>query len=221
MAVRKTYVPNPDILFPFVSGTCANEVDYFPVERDIKSWTWDQYKDHVNKTIGTFGESFYRTALKLYPENYKTPEYQFTSLASDVRVNCPTDTLSYFAAESFNSSVYRYVVTSVPSQPVRPFAFPFASSYSFHAWDAFAFFGSIKDYISNPTKEDIQWQRNVRDEVTAFVRNGYPKSSAWKPFPSATVALSDNTTVMKTITYHLIQCKFWLENNFFSYSWLN
>ena len=138
-----------------VTGTCANEVDYIPIERDIKNWTWAQYKDYVNKTIGTFGEHVYRMTLKLYPEDYKTPEYQFTSLASDVRVNCPTDYLSFIAAGSFKSSVYRYIVTSVPSQPVQPFGFPFNSSYSFHGWDAIAFFGSIKDYISNPTKEDI------------------------------------------------------------------
>ena len=206
-------------LIPCVSGSCANEVDYFPVANDIKNWTWNQYKDHVNKTIGTFGDLIYHAALKLYPENFKTPEYQFTSLASDVRVNCPTDVMSLYAASTFNSSVYRYVVTSVPSQPVRPFGFPFPASYSFHAWDAFAFFGSVKDYIKNPSEEDFLWQRNVRDEVMSFVRSGYPSSSEWKPYLSVTALLSDNTTVIKT--YHPAQCEFWLANNFYSYSWLN
>ena len=185
----------------------------------IDTWTWDQYKDHVNKTIGTFGPLVLQTALEFYPSKYITPEYQLTCMGSDIRSNCPNDVMSMYAAATFRSPVYRYVVTSQPSVPIYPVGIPFPARYAMHMWDVFAFFGFIPDYIKYPTDADIQWQRNVQNEVLEFVRNGKPSTSSWKPYPAVTANLSYVTEAIPA--YNPVQCAFWLQNGFFSYSWIN
>lgn len=185
----------------------------------INSWTWAQYIDHVNKTIGTFGEQVVNTALKLYPVYHVSPEYQLTSMASDIRCNCPNDILSLYASSAYKSPVYRYVVTSWPSVPVHAVGIPFPASYAFHMWDIFAFFGFIPDYIKRPTLDDIGWQRNVQNEVLSFVHTGEPYTCSWKPYPEVTASLSTRTKLLPA--YNPDQCEFWFQNNFFSYAWIN
>lgn len=204
---------------PLLVGSCANEIDYDPRDTTINKWTWEQYEDHVNKTIGTFGPLVLQTARKLYPSHQISPEYQLTSMASDIRANCPNDVMTMHMTSTFRSPVYRYVVTSKPSVPIHPVGMPFPASYSMHMWDVFAFFGFIPDYIKHPTKDDIQWQRNVQNEVLSFVRAGKPFTSSWKPYPDVTANLS---VVTKAISaYSPVQCEFWLQNGFFSYAWIN
>ncbi|XP_052241317.1 para-nitrobenzyl esterase-like [Dreissena polymorpha] len=203
---------------PLLIGSCANEVDYNPSDMSISTWTWDLYVSHINATIGTFGPLTLSTALKMYPVNQSTPEFQLTSMASDIRANCPNDVMSFYAAATFTSPVYRYVVTSSPSVPVHPVGIPFPARYSFHMWDVFAYFGFIPDYITNPTMDDLAWQRNVQQEVMSFVKKGRP-FSAWRPYPEATALLSHVTTTSSG--YNPAQCEFWLQNGFFSYGWIN
>ena len=140
-------------------------------------------------------------------------------MTSDARMNCPTDVLSTFAASTFKSPVYRYVVTSMPSKPIHPIGLPFAASYSFHLWDLFAFFGLVEDFIKCPTEADLQWQKNVRDEMMSFILYGFPKSEFWLPYPSVTATLSSQTHAVKA--YNPVQCEFWLQNGFYSYAWIN
>ena len=177
------------------------------------------YEEHVLNSLSTFGSLVYKSALKLYPSYYKTPEFQFTSMASDVRVNCPTDIMAMYASSTFRSAVYRYVVTSTPSQPVYLGGGSFASLYSFHTWDVLAFFGFIKDYIKPPADKDLRWQQNVRNEVFSFIRYGHPKSISWGSYPSSTANLSSTTNVLTA--YNPVECEFWLKNGFFSYAWIN
>jgi hypothetical protein len=66
---------------------------------------------------------------------------------------------------------------------------------------------------------DIEWQRNVRQEVMAFVRSGAPSTLSWKPFPSTVGNLSFTTNAIAS--YHEAQCEFWLKNGFFDYAWIN
>ena len=184
----------------------------------LNNWTWSQYVANVFYKLEPFGSLIRQEALTLYPPDVVTPEFQYTSMASDLRVNCPSDVMSTVMASTFNSSVYRYVVTSRPSVPVyAEGAFP--ASYSFHMWDILAFFGFIPDYIANPTTDDIAWQKNVQNEVLTFVRNGVPSTSSWKPYPEVTAALSHVTT--PTPAYNPVQCEFWLNNGFFAYAWIN
>lgn len=204
---------------PLLIGSCANEIDYNPSDMTINNWTWTQYENHVNETIGTFGRLVLQTALKLYPSHYITPEYQLTSMGSDIRSNCPNDVMSMYAASTFSSPVYRYVVTSKPSVPIHPVGIPFPARYAMHMWDVFAFFGFIPDYIKHPTDSDIQWQRNVQNEVLEFVRTGKPFTSSWKPYPATTANLSEVTEAISA--YNPVQCAFWLQNGVFSYSWIN
>ena len=208
------------ILIAFVfAGSCANEIDYNPRDKSLKDWTWDHYVEHVNATIGTFGNLMVETALKLYPKHHITPEFQLTSMASDARMNCPMEVMSMYAAATFKSPIYRYVVTSWPSKPVHIVGLPFPASYAFHCWDLVAFFGSVKDYIKAPTEADFQWQENVRREILAFVHTGHPYSYSWHPYPYTTANLSSQTKPLKA--YNPIQCEFWLHNGFYSYAWLN
>lgn len=204
---------------PLLIGSCANEVDYNPTITEINTWTWQQYEHHVNETIGSFGKLVKDTLMSLYPSHHISPEYQLTSMASDIRANCPNDVMSLYAATTFKSPVFRYVVTSTPSVPVHAVGIPFPASYSFHMWDIFAFFGFIPDYIKFPTKTDIAWQRNVQNEVLSFVHTGAPCSSEWKPYPMVTASLSYQTTVLSA--YNPVQCEFLLGNGFFSYAWIN
>ena len=95
----------------------------------------------------------------------------------------------------------------------------FASSYAFHSWDVNTFFGFVKDYIKTPTAEDLQWQQNMRDEIVSFVRNGYPKTNTWLPYPDKTANLSVKTNPLSA--YNPVKCQFWLQNGFFSYAWIN
>ncbi|KAL4233675.1 hypothetical protein ACF0H5_008356 [Mactra antiquata] len=204
---------------PLLVGSCANEIDFEPTDMTINTWTWNQYFDHVNKTIGTFGDHILNMALMFYPPNQITPEFQLTSMASDIRANCPNDVLSMYAASNFKSPIYRYVVTSWPSVPVHAVGIPFPASYSFHMWDVFAFFGFIPDYITKPTDTDIAWQRNVQNEILSFIRTGKPFTDSWKTYPEVTANFSSTTEVLSA--YNPTKCEFWLQNGFFSYSWIN
>ena len=203
----------------FMPGSCANEIDFEPTYMDLNNWTWTQYDEHVQKSIGSFGNLVYKTAMTLYPSGVISPEYQFTSIASDIRANCPNDIMAMYAAATFKSQVYRYVVTSWPSKPVNAVGIPFPASYSLHMWDVFAFFGFIKDYIKNPTMADLQWQQNVRDEVLSFIHLGHPKSDTWLQYPEVTANFSSVTKAIPA--FHPVQCAFWLQNGFFSYAWIN
>lgn len=204
---------------PLLIGSCANENDFQTTYMDLKNWTWAQYDEHVSKSMRPFGTLIYETAKLLYPPGFITPEYQFTSMTSDIRVNCPTDVLAVQASATFKSSVYRYVVTSWPSQPINALGFPFPSSYSVHMWDVFAFFGCVKDYIKTPTQDDLRFQQNVRDEVLSFVHNCHPKSDSWQQYRTVTANLSSKTTVGSA--FHPVQCEFWLKNGFYDYAWIN
>ncbi|KAK3594205.1 hypothetical protein CHS0354_030636 [Potamilus streckersoni] len=199
------------------TGTLANENDYDPGPLDLKEWDWNKYKEYVSSKLSTFGDHDVTSALSLYPTGFITPEYQFTSMVSDLRVNCPNDVMTSVARKYFREPVYRYVVTSWPSQPVHAIGLPFAASYSFHMWDIFAFFGTIDQYI-NPMKEsDIEWQNNVRKEVISFVHKGHPASPIWNA--NVTAILSQNTNI--TNTFHPDQCTFWNQAGFFAYGWIN
>lgn len=190
-----------------------------PSDNSIMNWTWAQYESQINATAGSFGRQILQVLEKLYPSGSITPEYQYTSMASDIRSNCPNDVLALHAASNFRSPVYRYVVTSWPSVPVHPVGLPFPARYAFHMWDVFAFFGFIPNYIQNPKPSDLNFQSNVQKEVLAFVRTGRPLSSDWQPVPDSVALLSDTTEV--TNAYNPLQCEFMMQNGFFSYAWIN
>ena len=123
-----------------------------------------------------FGIEIVTKALTYYPPGVGTPELQYTTLASNIRMTCGNDYMSFLAAKSFSSPVYRYIATYRCSKPVYPFGFPFPANYSFHGVDIFGFFESLDIYISQPSDADRAWQANIQREVIAFVKTGRPDS---------------------------------------------
>ena len=205
-----------------IAGTTAQEVDFNPNFKDLKNWTWAKYRDHVTSKLGTFKtkiQDIVFHALQYYPENIETPEFQFTTMTSDLRVTCPNTVMANIIATYFISPVYRYVVTSRPSQPIHAVGLPFAASYSMHLWDLFGFFGTIKDYYP-PKASDILFQNNIRREILTFVASGKPFTATWKTTWENTALLTNATEVVGQ--YHGPECSFWIVTaNMWSYAWIN
>ncbi|XP_069132142.1 para-nitrobenzyl esterase-like [Argopecten irradians] len=202
---------------PLIVGTTAQETDFaiFPDKLVNKS----TYEEYVLRNLGTFGTDIAKMALRLYPVGKESVRHQFTTMVSDVRTGCGNDVMALWAAVNTNSSVYRYVVTSQPSKPVRPFGIASDTSLSFHAWDSYAFFGTLPEIIAHPSSSDIMFEANIRREILSFVETGSPYSKGWLPFPGNVAILSDDTTIASG--YHAYQCDFWMQNGFFDYSWVN
>ena len=209
--------------FFIILGTTAQENDFSPFYQNMTKWNWTDYEGIVLEHMYPFGIDVADTALKMYPMNEMTPEYQFTTLSSDIRVTCGNNIMAIYASQNTKSPVYRYIVTAFPSKPVHILGMPFPSSYSFHMLDALAFFGSLKDYINPLSQSDIDLGSNVRREVLWFTRYGMPYSAfrtgTWKQYPNSTGLLGSVTEVVSD--YHGPQCNFWLMKGFFGYSWIN
>lgn len=140
-------------------------------------------------------------------------------MVSDLRVTCPNEVMAKDLALFFQSEVYRYVVTSRPSQPIHTMGSPFAASYSMHMWDILGFFGTIKDYFT-PKQSDLMFQNNIQQEILTFVRTGKPYTSVWS-------SVWDNVALLTNITeiadsFNSPQCQFWtLTAKMLPYAWIN
>jgi carboxylesterase type B len=207
----------------FISGTTAQEVDVAPFPSEILNWTWqtNDYKDHVTKKLGTFNNMIGRTALSLYPANVSTPEFQFTTMVTDVRTGCGTDYLATVLASGNKSPVYRYIATYyTKGQSAKPFASKYPVNYAYHGIDLFGFFQTMNVVLGTaPGSLDTRWENRVQSEIMAFVRTGSPATGDWVQYPDVTAELDTETKTFRS--YHAAQCEFWLQNGFFSYSWIN
>ncbi|XP_033740254.1 uncharacterized protein LOC117327407 [Pecten maximus] len=201
-------------------GTTANEIDFDPTLLTMNTWNWTEYQHQVESHLGTFGPGLAEDALKLYPINVTSPEYEYTRMGADIRVGCPNDKMSRVISMGMKSPVYRYVVTSQPSKPVHPLGFPFPASYSFHIWDLFAYFDTIKDYIKPLAPSDRNFQDIIRREALSFVRTGAPFTGGWQPYSQGmTALLSENISVVAQ--YKSKTCLFWSVNGLLDYGWIN
>ncbi|KAJ8308823.1 hypothetical protein KUTeg_013697 [Tegillarca granosa] len=153
---------------PLLIGSTAQEIDFFPTQMDLNLWNWTLYEQRVRQKLGTFGRQISDEALRLYPTGEVTPEYQYTSMASDLRVSCANDILADIASSHYKSPVFRYVVTSRPSHPIHVVEIPFPASYSCHMWDIFGFFGTIKDYYT--PEPERQYVRRCYEGRDSFLR---------------------------------------------------
>lgn len=171
--------------------------------------------------LDQFNDVVAETALKLYPENVKTPEFQLTSMTTDVRLTCASNYLANILAAAFASPVYRYIATYyTKEQSAKPFGVNHPVNYAYHGIDVFGFFNTMHYVLAqSPGMSDIVWQQNVQSEVMAFVNTGKPAVSGWLAYPEAIAEL--DTTTMVHRSYHAAQCEFWLKNGFFSYAWIN
>ncbi|XP_064618101.1 para-nitrobenzyl esterase-like [Liolophura sinensis] len=207
---------------PVIIGVTAQEVDLFPARTDVKSWNSSQYEDYVKLRLDTFGPDISKGALELYKfTNGSSAEYLLTTMTSDARLNCAMDRLAHaMVAGSGGKAVYLYVATARPSDIVPYLGFPFSPEYSFHCIDAFAFFGTMKDFYNQPLKDsDLSFQSVMRKEILSFATTGKVSTEAWKLYPKSTALLDTNVTVVDR--YEEERCNFWRINGFFSYAWLN
>jgi len=200
----------------FDPGTTSQEID---INSPAEHWTWSEtnYTDFVLEKLMLFGPTVAHTALGLYPANVSTPEFQLSSLISDLRVVCGNDYMALVMSAAFTSPVYRYVATYYPQFPSGVYG-DLEYKYSFHGIDTFAYFDATSLIVDHLTGEDKQWQTNVQQEVLDFVRGGHGFDKRGR-YPEKTLKLTDRTEV--TSGYHTQQCMFWLANGFFSYSWIN
>ncbi len=153
--------------------------------------------------------------LKLYPHN-KDPEYQFTSLVSDFRIICPTDDLALSMSRYFKSPVYRYVITSSPSNPVNHHGY--VKKHAYRGWDLLAFFGTMPHYIEWLSKDDEKFAKNLRKAVFQFARDG--RIAEWEKYPAACAIVDSDINF--TRKYHRKECQFWKDKGFYpKYAWIN
>lgn len=175
----------------------------------------------MTRKLSTFSDFVATTALSLYPENISTPEFQLTSMNTDIRVTCGTDYLASILASGNQSPVYRYIATYYTKDlPAYPFSNYFPVNYAYHGVDIFAFFKTMNYALrQSPGSRDILWEDRVQREVMAFVKTGKPETASWHRYPEITAELDTVTGTYRS--YHASQCQFWLKNGFFSYSWIN
>ncbi|KAL5010044.1 hypothetical protein ScPMuIL_012349 [Solemya velum] len=202
---------------PILMGSTAQELDFAP-PADIVNWTWTRYNEEVKAKLSTFSDYVAETALLLYPAGEISPEYQFTTMGADIRLNCGLDVISMGASLNFRSPIYRYVSTAWPSKPTSVVGFPHQAKYAFHAMDFLAYFDTLRNTINPLSPSDMQYQRNIRKAVLSFVRTGKP-SARWGRFEEMTALLSERIEFVDG--YHVRECQFWLNNGFFNYAWLN
>ncbi|VDI41412.1 Hypothetical predicted protein [Mytilus galloprovincialis] len=203
---------------PVIISTTAQEIDDGPAVSDIAQWTWDNYTQRVTDRLSEFPEVNISRVFELYPSGVESPEYQYTSMASDLRVTCPNMELAGHMQTSFDSPIYHYVSKARPQVPSKLFGIPHDARYAAHAWDVIAFFGAIKHYYK-PTQTDNDFIQTIRREIVNFVQTGKPFSDRWQPFPNTTALMESNLGV--TDFYHKEQCQYWSTTGLYAYAWVN
>nr|KAG5710474.1 hypothetical protein BaRGS_022292 [Batillaria attramentaria] len=204
---------------PLLLTTTAQEIDLMPFDPTISHWTWPHYRAIVKEQLTPFGTQVAQKALELYPSSSRySPEFQYTSLVTDIRATCPVHVLANVTSSHFRSPVYRGIVTASPSQPVNAFNIS-SARYAFHCWDAFTFFGDFGALGFQPQTKDLDFQRMLRQQVITFARDGRPESPVWQTYGTCTALISDH--VFPEDHYNRDKCDFWLREGFFSYAWIN
>ena len=141
-------------------------------------------------------------------------------MATDIRIGCLNDVLTQKAAKALKSPVYRYVVTSWPSVPIRAYGVTWPAKYAFHTWDVFAFFDALDTaFPKGPAKSDEEFRRNIQEELLSLVHAGKPRDKLWLPYPNNTALIADKITFVDR--YNKPQCEMWEKYNILPYSWIN
>lgn len=232
--VDKTIVSDPPLVaitnkkandVPLIIGTTAQEIDFAP-SVVFQNTAFVEYRSRVQKRLGSFyfNVSKVDMVLNMYNKTFSDgtfPSLQFayTSMVSDLRTTCPNNEVAKNASAGLKSPVYRYVVTSRPSNSVSLFGFP--STFAFHMWDLVAFFGFPSEVGYQPSEKDKNFMKDLRREFGEFINKATVNKESWKEYPSKTALFTDNGVEVPANEYHKEQCKFWLDNGFFSYAWIN
>lgn len=212
-------------------GTMAQEIGFAPVKTFYNS-TWQQYESYLKSKLDGFSTSYYSKVINELYKNLtienKTKnelvEYFHETITSDVRVNCPNNKLLHNMIQSEKHNVFRYVVTSRPSQIIK--FDEYKLQFSFHAWDSFALFnfqgipGIRTDY--KPSSRDLNFQRTLRRNFKHFIQYGHMESTDWQLGKTGIFNVEGNVEVLKH-DYHDKQCQFWNDpkNGLTDYAWIN
>ncbi|KAJ7985693.1 hypothetical protein DPEC_G00343100 [Dallia pectoralis] len=212
---------------PFLIGTTEQETDFCPPFKNISTWTWGDYRWFVTEKLKLFGPSLVHDVLELYPPSApcsttdRCPERAYTTMVSDLRVNCPNNNLATRAAAALKSPVYRYMVTHTPSQAlnISTDIFTFPSRFSFHALDSLALFGGLEWALGGHlSPEDRAFQDILTNHLVHFAKEG-KMAAEWIEYPSGTALLSNKLSVVQN--YSELRCQFWEKNGFYRYAWIN
>ncbi|KAL9965728.1 hypothetical protein ACROYT_G029570 [Oculina patagonica] len=208
---------------PLIIGTTAQEINIQPV-KNFANTTWEDYISYVKEKLFPFVGNNVSEVLSMY--NKTMPDgssarlqFAYTSMSSDIRVNCPNNVFALNASRGFNSLVYRYVVTNSPSSPINLIGFP--ATFAVHMWDLVALFGFPTAFNYTPSSKDLRFMTDLRKEFSKFIHDEL-KDTSWKEYPENTALFTDNgVKVLDEDGYHKEECEFWLDNGFFPYAWIN
>ena len=165
----------------------AQEVDVDPLPVDLASWDWPKYEKYVEDKLGQFNYESMVTQASTHYGAQVSPEYQLTTMVSDIRYIQPLHAVCQVAANCSKSPVYRYVSKFVPQSPIGNNTGQ--KNYAFGGMDMLAFFGSLQNISLVPTNA-ANYSATIQQTVFSFARSGHiPR---WGRFPEATIVISSS-----------------------------
>lgn len=93
-----------------------------PSHSNISSSTWEDNHNCVQGYLDTCPANISAHALALYPDGVESPEYQYSTLTSDIRITCPNKVMANILSKYFKSPVYRYVLRQRQLYPINIFS---------------------------------------------------------------------------------------------------
>lgn len=96
--------------------------------------------------------------------------------------------------------------------------YDYESRYSFHLWDAIAFFDQLEVFSHRSTVEERFFRDTVRGIVFKFVKGHL--NEMWKPFPGE-IALLDKNISFVPSSYEEKRCNFWKLQGLLDYAWVS
>lgn len=209
-------------------GSTAQEIGISP----LMTFEGDSEASYLHQTLSqrldTFKPNMTNTVLgKLY--NNKTfgknisktyiSEYIYESIVSDVRVNCPTNSLFDTLSKNKNYRVFRYVIKHRPTKPITIYWHP--ARFAFHMWDKIALFnfGSVQEKYT-PDKNDLKFRLNLLKTFRHFILYGHMEVGDWSTGMTSVFSQSGDVKVLPS-KYNEKQCLFWNDpsNGFVPYAW--
>ena len=208
------------MLHMMLTGSTAQEVDDALHPADLARWNTSTLMQYVRRKLdgGPFiANGTAALILPLYGQDnlHQSPEYQLTTMVSDLRAICPLNELLKVMTLTFDSPVYRYVVNRLPPQKIES---DNGGMYAFHGADLYAFFDTLSDYAESMSEQDVQFQDRLQKHVLEFVGTG--QLAAWSAYPNSIALLSEDLDFIPE--YNPGACELWKTKGFLpEYAWMN
>lgn len=192
-------------------------MDDIPVPPDLGAWNFTAYDKHVHNKLDPFSTDAngIATSALIFYSHHRTPEYQLTSMVSDIRALCPLNDLLKVVASKYDAPVYRYVVQRLPDEKIES---ENAAMYAFHNVDLYAFFDTLSNFAESTSLKDMSFKKVLQSTVLEFVRTG--KLDGWQLYPTGLAVLSDSRDLLGT--FYQDKCEFWRAKDFLEkFAWMN